>query len=142
GLDADRRYECPAAETEPSAQPDRSCTHVDLVRSRVDEQEGRRRAESNSLPVDGEQHAHGPIGGNAQRRVRVVVSEDPLVVPPVQRKTLCAPLAHTEAVAPARARDQEQVTGKRLPGSPETGDDDRCHSEPTHVRGGSLPERN
>ncbi len=55
----------------------------------------------------GQEHAHGGELRGAERRPRVVVSEDPVVRPAVLRVAVRAPLAQPQPVPPAVAADDE-----------------------------------
>ena len=58
-----------------------------------------------------EKDPHPHVADAAQLRARVVVREDPPVLPAVQRVAVGAPLAHADAVAPAVTADDQRGSG-------------------------------
>ena len=56
--------------------------------------------------------------GRAERGALVVVGEDAVVRPPVLRKSVRAPLGHTDAVAPSVALEDERICAEADPMRP------------------------
>src|SRR5581483_2253493 len=113
GLDRQRRDERVASQPEGPSEAEGAGVDVHLAAARVHEQERCRRADADARRVGCELDPYRVVGDRPDGGVRVVVGEDAAVAEAVQRETLRAPLAHADAVAPARALDQEEAACKR-----------------------------
>ena len=67
-----------------------------------------------------EQDAHVVLADVAQLRARVVVREDPAVLPAVPRVAVRAPLAHADAVPPAVPGDDQLRAARAVPAVAQT----------------------
>src|SRR5262249_18992631 len=70
-----------------------------------------------------EEDAHLRLSDAAEPGARVVVRQDPVVLPAVERVAVSAPLTHADAVAPAVTGDDQR--GPRARGGGGAGSDDR-----------------
>ena len=109
--EGERRPVTPHREGEPRPDPVRPGGKLPRQPPAVGHDHRRRAAHGDGCGPLREQDAHAEVADAAHLRARVVVGEDPAVLPAVERVAVRAPLAQADAVAPAVAGDDQRRPG-------------------------------